>query len=214
MTSSRPSPPAWSIPLPPRENQKKCCHLVSESCLPTKKWWWSGEFVKYLLSLLPNHKTLWNIHRYKGAHRREPSWQMSALELCFLFFFLSCHKSLPVQISAGASPAAFGAVNGWVPWVGICNDWRVDRGFAKTFSCSPGWFHVSSLHTFVAAQHRSRTWNPCWLAGKVWNVHTFSEFSRVTLIIHPFLKFLYLCGVSLYCFMTFSQLLHREIVNS
>ena len=39
----------------------------------------------------------------------------------------SLATGLPVLISAGASPAAFGAING-------CNDSSVEHGFAKTFS--------------------------------------------------------------------------------
>ena len=56
----------------------------------------SGEFLKlklrYLQSLLPNHRTLWNIHQQKGVHGRRPSFRHRHCSRAPNTFFTSCDK--------------------------------------------------------------------------------------------------------------------------
>ena len=78
------------------ENRNK--NLPGFWILPSNnKWLWSREFVKlkfrYLLSLLPNHRTLRNIYKKRGAHGRRPSCKCRHWNCASYSFFLSCHKS-------------------------------------------------------------------------------------------------------------------------
>ena len=152
-----------------------------------KKWWWIKEFVKlkfrYLLSLLPNNRTLWNIHR------RVPSCKCRQWNCASNSLFVPCHN-FPCADERGASPAASGVINGWVPRIKYLQ-WLGRRAWiCKNVLLWSRWIPCFMLQAYVAAQQRSGTWNPCWLTGNVWTFPTiirlyFVEFHTVTQIIHP-----------------------------
>ena len=87
-------PPLCSITFASEGKSEQAVTCLLNLIFQHKKIMWNMEFVELafrcLLSLLPNHRTLWNIHKNTGAHGRRPSrhWNCASYS-----FFLSCHKS-------------------------------------------------------------------------------------------------------------------------
>ena len=98
-------------------------------------------------------------------------------------------------------------------WVDDCS-W-----IARNVSLCPRQIPCVRSQALVAAQHRSRTWNDCRLAGNVRKFSTANrfyilKFSWIIHLIHPFLQFLYLWSEVLSRCRNLSPFLQREFINS
>ena len=100
--------------------------------------------LRYLLSLLSNHRVLLNFHQYWRTHGRRPSRK---------HWHWNCAFNLPV-VPCERGPCSFCSWNQfclslrllwrWIPWREFWGEPSVEHWLPQTFSCNPGAFHVAS----------------------------------------------------------------------
>ena len=155
--------------------------------------------LRYLLSLLSNHRILRNFHWYWRTRSQRLCCKCRHSNCAWIVSVFTCLTSLRPSGFRDCSTFSLHVFRlnslRMIPWPTKCRKLMTK----KVFLWSKRIPRIKRL-AFVAAHHRAWTWITCWLTGNIRIFSTIVRFHFVTFswIIHLLLHFLHLWSEPLY----------------